>query len=96
MKTLMDRKDSSHVGSTDYNAEITPQGGALATYQRKETESAGLLAAYMARIGKGGLLYAGGEHKAHERRRKILSKHPQGVACAYGPLYIEFCWDNWM
>jgi hypothetical protein len=27
---------------------------------------------------------------------KILSEHPQGVACAYLPLYIEFCWDNWM
>ena len=92
----MDRKDSSHIGSQDYNAEITPQGGALATYQRKETESPGLLAAYMACIGKGGLPYAGGEHKAHERRKKILSKHLQGVACAYVPLYIEICWDNWM
>jgi DNA-directed RNA polymerase sigma subunit (sigma70/sigma32) len=27
---------------------------------------------------------------------KILSEHPQGVAYAYVPLYIEICWDNWM
>jgi hypothetical protein len=44
VKTLMDRKGSSHVGSPDYNAEITPQGGELVTYPRKETESPGLLA----------------------------------------------------
>jgi DNA-directed RNA polymerase sigma subunit (sigma70/sigma32) len=55
----MDRKSSSHVGSPDYNAEITPQGGAFATYPRicKEAKAPGVLAAYMARIGgRGGLL----------------------------------------
>src|SRR5918994_1435273 len=35
VKTLMDRKGSSHVGSPDYNAEITPQGGELAIHPRK-------------------------------------------------------------
>jgi hypothetical protein len=44
VKTLMGRKGSSHVGSPDYNAEITPQGGELATYPRKETKPPGLLA----------------------------------------------------
>jgi hypothetical protein len=33
MKTLIDRKESSHIRSTDYDAEITPQGGALATFE---------------------------------------------------------------
>jgi hypothetical protein len=28
------------------------------------------------------------------KAEKILSVHPQGVARAYVPLYIEFCWDN--
>jgi hypothetical protein len=40
----MNRKGSSHVGSPDYNTEITSHGGELATYPRKETESPGLLA----------------------------------------------------
>jgi hypothetical protein len=44
VETLMNRKGSSHVGSPDYNAEITSHGGELATYPRKETESPGLLA----------------------------------------------------
>jgi hypothetical protein len=32
--------------------------------------------------------YSKGEHRAHACR-KILSSHPQGVACAYVPLSIE-------
>jgi hypothetical protein len=35
VKMLMNRKESSHVESPDYYAEITPQGGELATYARK-------------------------------------------------------------
>jgi hypothetical protein len=35
VKTLMVRKGSSHVGTPDYDAEITPQGGELATHPRK-------------------------------------------------------------
>jgi hypothetical protein len=31
----MDHKGSSHVGSPDYDAEITPEGGKLTTHPRK-------------------------------------------------------------
>jgi hypothetical protein len=32
---LMNLKKSSHIGSPDYDPEITPLGGELATYPRK-------------------------------------------------------------
>jgi RNA polymerase primary sigma factor len=52
----MGRKGSSHLGSPDYGAEITPEGGELAAYPRIYREAPGLLGAYMARIGRGELL----------------------------------------
>jgi len=81
----MDRKDSSHVGSPHYDAEITSEGGELATYPRKNTESPRLLAAFIARIGTGGLLSHREEvelcGKAQsgdsEARRRLVEKNLQ-------------------
>ena len=33
VKTLTDRKESSHTGTSDYDAQITRQGGVLATFE---------------------------------------------------------------
>jgi hypothetical protein len=35
VKTLTDRKESSHVSNPDYESEITLQGEALATFEDK-------------------------------------------------------------
>ena len=35
VKTLTDRKESSHTGTSDYEAEIIRQGGVLATFEDK-------------------------------------------------------------